>query len=289
MMHIAHFWGWQNAAQSDWQSVMERFAACGHPGLAMNAELALRAALDPDFCRFLQAITKKSGTCFTGMHAPFGYEWDLLCNDPEFLPVSRHVHRRLLEIMPDEFGINSYTVHLLNSRFTGTQQQADELLEKNLEPLLEIAERKGVTIAIENGFQMIDHPETLLHYMDKYASDNFGCCLDVAHANITAKKCGTAVAAYIKLLLPHIIVSHLHDNDGITDLHRVAGTTGQPDWDICMPLLASAPRLQSLQNESLSENFTVEQLCAQTDRILLAPLRDRSFDRRAAGNQICSD
>ena len=43
-MKIAHFWGWQTAAQSDWQNIMARFAACGHPELAMNAELALRAA-----------------------------------------------------------------------------------------------------------------------------------------------------------------------------------------------------------------------------------------------------
>lgn len=272
-MKIAHFWGWHTAAQSDWQNIMARFAACGHPELAMNAELAMRAALDPDFCAYLKQITKNSGTRFTGIHAPYGYEWDLLCNNPDFLPVSRHVHTRLLEIIPEEFGIHSYTMHLLSPLFRGTQQQADEILEKNLEPLLKVAEKSGVTIAIENGFQAIDLPDTLLHYMNKYAAANFGCCLDVAHANVTAARTGKKITDHIQMLLPYIIVAHLHDNDGTVDQHRVPGTVGQPDWNICMPLLASAPRLQSLQNESLSTDFTIEELCAQTDRALLAPLR----------------
>lgn len=269
-MQIAHFWGWNNVARQDWQQVMERFAACGHTEFAMNAELALQTVFSRNFCNFLKNITAASGTAFTGMHAPFAFQWDLLCDDPEFATVSRYVHTHLLEIMPDEFGIHSYTIHLRNSLFTGTQQEADELLERNLVPLLKVAERKGVTIAIENGFQPVDLPETLLHYMEKYASKNFGCCLDVAHAHVTACRAGKDVTGHIRSLLPYIIVAHLHDNDGTADQHLVPGTSTGPDWQVCMPLLTQAPRLQTLQNESDSSNWSIEDLCAQINRTLLS-------------------
>ena len=109
--------------------------------------------------------------------------------------------------------------------------------------------------------------------MEKYASKNFGCCLDVAHANVSAHKSGRDVVEYIRMLQPYIIVAHLHDNDGSADQHLVPGTSTGPDWQTCMPLLVQSPCLQSLQNESNSSAWSVEDLCAQIDRTLLAPLQ----------------
>jgi len=270
-MQISHFWNWNQAARNNWQEVMERFAACGHCSLAMPAELALNVAFDNSFCRYLQKITAAAGVAFDGVHAPFGGEWDLLCEDPDFAPVSRYVHLRLLEILPDEFGIDTYTMHLKNDLFTGSQQEADEMLARNLEELLAVAERKGTVIAIENGFQAIDLPETISRYMELLASDNLGCCLDVAHANVIAARSGRDITEYISLLLPHIAVCHLHDNDGTADQHLLPGR-GSLDWQKCMPMLAAAPRLRSLQNESNSTGVPVEEICAVVDRVLLQPI-----------------
>ena len=40
------------------------------------------------------------------------------------------------------------------------------------------------------------------------------------------------------------------------------------DWKRCMPKLAAAPRLQSLQNESASGKWSIEDLCKRIDETL---------------------
>lgn len=270
-MQISHFWHWEEIGKNEWQNAMESFAACGHRSLAVRAEQALRIALDPPFLRYLKKISAAAGVSFDGVHAPFSEEWDLLCDDADFAPVSSYVHSRLLEILPDEFGINTYTMHLKNELFTGTQQEADELFMRKIEPLLKIAERKGVVIAIENGFQPVDCPENIGHYIESVNSPALGICLDVGHLNVFAHRNDRKIMEYITPLLQHVVVCHLHDNDGAGDRHWIPGQ-GTLDWKSCMPHLAAAPRLRSLQNESCSVGVTIKELCETVDSTLIAAI-----------------
>ena len=267
MIEIAHFWNWERVAVNDWAGAMRRFAACGHVKLAINADMALRMAFSPAFVARVQRMLSEAGVTFGGVHAPFGGQWDLLAQDASFRPVSLHVHRRLIELLPAEFGVRSYTMHLMNDLYPGTPDDAEAEMGRVLEPLLETASRNGVTIALENGFQEIDLPGTMPRYMRRYASENLGCCLDLAHANVIARRRGESIDGYIDALLPYIIVCHLHDNDGLEDRHWVPGD-GQIDWAHCMPRLAAAPRLQSLQNESHSDALSIEDLCRRIDATL---------------------
>ncbi len=264
MINIAHFWNWNRVAAEKWEEPMVAFAACGHTQLAMTAQLSLQAAFSSDFWKSLKEKAKAAGVTFSGVHAPFGGKWDLLAGDPEFLPVSMHVHKTLLELLPNEFGIHTYTMHLMNDLFPGTTEQAVDQLGGVLEPLLEVAARHQVIIAIENGFQPIDSPDTLPHYLHRYASENLGCCLDLAHAHVIAHRRHEDLDRYIDLLLPSIVVCHLHDNDGKEDRHWVPGD-GIIDWRHVMPRLTAAPRLQSLQNESHSDALSIEALCHRID------------------------
>lgn len=267
MIDIAHFWNWDRVAVNDWAQAMRRFAACGHDKLAINADIALRMAFSPAFVQKVKAAIAEAGVTYTGVHAPFGGQWDLLAQDASFRPVSLHVHRRLIELLPAEFGVHSYTMHLMNDLYPGTPDDAEEEMGRVLEPLLEVASRNGVVIAVENGFQEIDFPGTMPRYMRRYASANLGCCLDLAHANVIAHRRGENIDDYIDALLPYIIVCHLHDNDGEVDRHWVPGE-GIVDWAHCMPRLAAAPRLQSLQNESHSDGWSIEDLCHRIDTTL---------------------
>ena len=267
MIDIAHFWNWDRAAVNDWSSIMRRFVACGHDKLAISAPVALKMAFAPEFVRQVKQMLADSGAVFAGVHAPFGGKWDLLVDDPEFYPVSLYVHKKLIELLPGEFGIRSYTMHLMNDLYPGTPDDAEKHMGRVLEPLLETAAKHGVVISLENGFQEIDVPGTMPRYMRRYASANLGCCLDLAQANVIAHRRGENIDDYIDALLPYIIVCHLHDNDGEADRHWVPGD-GSVDWKHCMPKLASAPRLQSLQNESHSDALTVEELCARIDKVL---------------------
>ena len=83
-----------------------------------------------------------------------------------------------------------------------------------------------------------------------------------------AKRRNANVEDYIDALSPYIIACHLHDNDGLADRHWVPGEPGGTvDWKRCMPKLAAAPRLQSLQNESHSAHLTIPELCKRIDAI----------------------
>ena len=253
MVEIAHFWDWNRVALYEWPEAMRRFAACGHTKLAMNDWIALRMAFSPDFVKGVKQMLKDTGMSFAGVHAPFGGQWDLLASDPEFRPVSLHVHRKLIELLPGEFGIRSYTMHLMNDLYPGTPGDAEAHMGRVLEPLLEAAARNGVVIALENGFQEIDIPETMPRYMRRYASANLGCCLDLAHANVIAHRRNEKIDDYIDSLLPYIIVCHLHDNDGTADRHWVPGD-GCVDWKHCMPKLAKAPRLPPVSTPQRARN-----------------------------------
>lgn len=269
MLEIAHFWNWDRVAVGEWDRAMRRFAACGHTRLAMTRDIALRAAFSPEFVKRLKRQLDESGVTFSGVHAPFGGQWDLLADDPEFRPVSLHVHRKLIELLPNEFGIRTYTMHLMNDLYPGTPDDAETRLGRVLEPLLETASENGVTLALENGFQEIDLPETLPRYLRRYASEHLGCCLDLAHANVIAHRRGAELDDCIDGLMPYIVVCHLHDNDGKADRHWVPGD-GIIDWKHCMAKLARAPRLQSLQNESNSNALSIEELCKRIDATLRA-------------------
>ena len=267
MIEIAHFWDWNRVAVYEWTGAMRRFAACGHNKLAMGDSMALRMAFSPGFVNSVKKMIAEAGVTFAGVHAPFGGQWDLLAGDAEFRPVSLDVHRKLIELLPNEFGIHSYTMHLMNDLYPGTPDDAEKHMGKVLEPLLEVAAKNNVVIALENGFQEIDIPETMPRYMRRYASDNLGCCLDLAHANVIAHRRHADIETYIDELLPYIIVCHLHDNDGEADRHWVPGD-GIVDWKRCMPKLAKAPRLQSLQNECHSNQLSIEELCKRFDEVV---------------------
>ena len=267
MIDIAHFWDWNRVAVNEWTEAMRRFAACGHNKLAINDWIALRMAFSPGFVAAVKKKIDEAGVSFAGVHAPFGGQWDLLAGDEEFRPVSLYVHRKLIELLPNEFGVHSYTMHLMNDLYPGTPDDAEKHMGRVLEPLLEVASKNGVVIALENGFQEIDVPGTMPRYMRKYASENLGCCLDLAHANVIAHRRNESIDTYIDELLPYIIVCHLHDNDGQADRHWVPGD-GIVDWAHCMPKLAKAPRLQSLQNESHSNALSIEELCKRFDDVV---------------------
>ena len=69
-------------------------------------------------------------------------------------------------------------------------------------------------------------PDTLKTLAERMADvDNFGVCLDYAHAYISK----TAISEWVKTLAPYIRHVHINDNDGENDLHLAVGE-GVIDW-----------------------------------------------------------
>ncbi|MCR4648755.1 MAG: sugar phosphate isomerase/epimerase [Lachnospiraceae bacterium] len=82
-----------------------------------------------------------------------------------------------------------------------------------------------ITVLMEN---MFDYDSRALYELSKKMEDveNFGICLDYAHAFLSKEKPGEWVLK-LKKYIKHV---HINDNDGEFDLHLAVGS-GKIDWD----------------------------------------------------------
>lgn len=87
--------------------------------------------------------------------------------------------------------------------------------------LVELAEQKGVNIALEN----LRRPEYLQFVFSNIQSDRLGFCYDSGHENCYSKGADLLGAYGNKLM-----ALHLNDNDGTDDQHRIPGE-GTINWD----------------------------------------------------------
>jgi len=104
-------------------------------------------------------------------------------------------------------------------------------LRRSLDQIENFARGRGVKLAFEN---LTSNLTTLIKVLNNYPPDFVGLCFDSGHANITA---GT-----LEMLEPHkdrLISIHLHDNNGLSDQHKVP-FTGTVDWDKVIRFIAES-------------------------------------------------
>ncbi len=121
----------------------------------------------------------------------------------------------------------------------------------------DLAERLGVTIAIENLAPFYPGPERLGHspmvlrsLAGRISSPALGLCVDLGHAHIVAEAKHTGLTDLIDPVLDHCVLIHAHDNLGARldgahhpeldplrlDLHLPPGRGSLP-WDTVAPVL----------------------------------------------------
>jgi len=96
-----------------------------------------------------------------------------------------------------------------------------------LDRIMKVAEESGITVAIENRLERTCYgssPHDLLAIM-KGLSGKVRICLDLGHAHINGNLEGS-----LQTLGRHIIAMHVHDNDGVRDLHKPP-YTGTIRWN----------------------------------------------------------
>jgi len=104
---------------------------------------------------------------------------------------------------------------------------------KSITPLLK---KSGVGLCVENlyegvGGRIIEgpcaDPEEAIHYVDtmnRFAGEElFGICLDTGHLQLTKRN----PEDYIRSVGNRIKILHLHENDGIGDLHQMPFSFGR--------------------------------------------------------------
>jgi sugar phosphate isomerase/epimerase len=118
------------------------------------------------------------------------------------------------------------------------EEYSDAAMEAAFRALEEIslfARHRGVEVLLENIPNKLSSAERLEYFLRTTHLD-LGICLDTGHANMME-----GVEAAFQILGPRIRSTHIHDNNGVDDVHLYpllaqGGTTG---WPAVMQLLRS--------------------------------------------------
>lgn len=270
-------WGLIESALRPW--VLHEFAANGAENLVLSDTLLRQMYMDRTLADTLRREMAAEGLSFADAHASFGIYLDLNCPVPEAR--GEMISRLKTQLyMIHSMGVKTVTIH------TGNETQYPEYdlevqfecIKRSLDELLVLAEELQIVINIENIWHRLNTPERLLALKEAFPTDSLGFCFDAGHANLMrnvpehspesrpCKAWGELTPAWddhiLEKMLPHVVSCHLHDNDGINDLHGNIGS-GTVDWKKTMDLLEKAPRLQVIQCEAspVRARTAIRELC----------------------------
>lgn len=119
------------------------------------------------------------------------------------------------------------------ARLLGSEDAEWERTEDFIDSIAPMAKEYGITICIENlyndvGGRLMEGPccdaykaaERIDRMNARYGAEVLGFCFDTGHANLV----GLDMEKFITTLGHRLKVLHIHDNDGIGDLHQIPFT-----------------------------------------------------------------
>lgn len=186
----------------------------------------------------VREMAEDCGLVINQCHAPFDFNY----SDPAGFGYATKMLRRSLEIA-GILGAKNVVVHPLHYR--RYKENAAFVHFENVKwyrSMLPAAKECGVTICAENMWQWnsdqtkilpdeCSFPDEFSFLVDEVGGKNFGACLDLGHAALTAQDVGWTTAEFIrKLGKKRLKALHVHDNDGVSDMHT-APYLGTVDWD----------------------------------------------------------
>lgn len=190
--------------------------------------------------------TKENGIIINQMHMPY----------PNYIPNgSKEINDYLINVVaPKSMKICKFlecpyiVVHGLKlARQLGSEESEWQKTEEFLDTILPLAKEMGIVICLENiyvsvGNHIIEGPccnvkkavERIDRINEKYGAEVLGFCFDTGHAKLV----GLDFEGFITKLDKRLKVLHIHDNDGVGDLHQIPFTftrtrenTASTDWD----------------------------------------------------------
>ena len=175
---------------------------------------------------------RAAGIAVTQMHMPY----------PLYVPNgSEDVNGYLREqVAPKSMAVCSFfqcpyvVVHGFKlATFLGSEEAEWERTEQMIDFLAPMAKEMGITLCVENlyesvGGHLVEGPccnvrkmvERIDRINDRYHKEILGFCFDTGHANLV----GLDFERFLNALGPRLKVLHIHDNDGIGDLHQIPFT-----------------------------------------------------------------
>ena len=283
---VLSWWARVSGDRSCISAYLDQFAEAGVRRLTMDVSNVRRCWEEPGFGSLLRTCAAEAGLDIFDVHAPhssiesLGYP----VKEDELFAVDS-VKKSITAAA--ELGARTVTVHTSRTRFTGERAlggveypaadlpRARDCICRQLDMLLPFAEKMQIIIAVENLFLPTSTGDFLNTVMKEYASPYLGFCYDSGHALLLEDHSGKdfgEIAGWIRCgweddtvvpqgnqldaMLENIVTCHLHDNNGIGDLHILPGS-GIADWKSIVKKLEMAPRLISIQSE-IKEYDTAE-------------------------------
>ena len=263
---------------ADYYSELDAAAAGGAKNMVLHNGIVRYLVYNRSECDRLRRDVEERGLTLCDAHAPFAP------NENLGYPVERdrkwiHELQKNSLIVAGQLGLKTLTMHIGRLCFhPDIQESTPESVKKYtceiIEDLLPVAEENNVIIALENLFHPTATCDELPEYIEHFNSTYLGICFDSGHANVVeaeSTKTPEQMDEMIKLawpdrtivyrenciekMLPYIVTTHLHDNNGRGDHHQLPGVNGNIDWERICNCLARAPRLVSHQSEAGRETF----------------------------------
>lgn len=183
----------------------------------------------------LSAI-REAGLTISQAHAPFPYyDTDFAKEDTTDYMIS--VYKKIILFL-DRVGCKNLIVHGACRKRTGeekTQEEIDSLNKKLYTSLIPELQQTNVTVCLENLFSKgitqghCANPYDAAREIDELnaqaGKECFGLCVDTGHLNLI----GCDQMQYFSIVGKRVKALHIHDNDGITDVHK-APYTGTIEW-----------------------------------------------------------
>ena len=188
----------------------------------------------------LKEASEKTGVEISQMHAPF----------PVHFAGNEALNEYLLMVLDKCFAVCEYigcpaiVVHPTGGDSRRAEWENNLALYRSLIPIIQ--KYKGVRICLENlytvrpgrheegKFSNADDAVKMVDQLNEEAGgDHFGFCLDVGHAVLTCR----SVRDFITTLGHRLTILHIHDTNGIEDLHMppyfylVNGKSHVCDWE----------------------------------------------------------
>ena len=185
-----------------------------------------------EFFRPHKEAAKKAGIRINQMHMPYPiYVYTLEDEINDFLwnniPIKSMEICKFLEC--PNIVIHGFKL----AKYLGTEENEWKKTAEFLEMIAPFAAENNITICMENLYDgiaghLVEGPgcdvrkavERIDDFNHRYNAEVLGFCFDIGHANIV----GLDFYAFITTLGSRLKVLHLHDNDGISDLHQIPFT-----------------------------------------------------------------
>ncbi len=277
---LSFYYHWEGVPDTLLPSLLDEFRYNGVTDMVFSHIWATRILNEPGFFPILRRHLHRTGLRLRDIHAPWGQSFDLNCPDRARRPGLIADQKRAMAYAA-ECGCKSYVVHVGAYDwvfFRTPMEELRKLARETLEELLPEAEKLDLVLAVENSYEPPNAPAEVAALIESFDSPHIGCCLDVGHAHLMAPFPGKERSRYfseiddawdevvecpdaLKILAPHIVTCHLHDNDGYGDYHQLPGE-GTIDWPELLKQLLALPRLDSLQTESAPAGASVGRICA---------------------------